>query len=197
MRYTAAFNGKIVLPEDQRTQYSMDFEDREHDNPLPRDGLPRITSEGLAILLEGLRGDFHRWKWAIGNHPLELPAGCARNFFVRAMEERPHFIAEFWTGLKWPRTKTNVRAMPHYCFDEVDDMVSKYATEPRAYITLRQTADHWAYAPVYVDAIELWADAIAAEDDGDGMVDCTACKPQAKVDKTPVTTLDAWMGAGQ
>lgn len=187
MIYTAAFNGEIVLPEDQRTQYSMDFDDREHDNPLPRDGLPRITSEGLAILLEGLRGDFHRWKWSIGNHPLELPAGTVRNAFIRAMEDEPHFLADTWTGHKWPNTKHNHRAMPTFPFDEVDTM-SVY-TEPQGHINLRQSSDYWASAPIFIDDIELWEDGPA--DDDEELVDCT---PAPEPVKAPTfATLDKWV----
>lgn len=190
--YTAAFNGEIIPPEDQRTQYSMDFEDREHDNPLPRDGLPRITSEGLAILLEGLHGDFHRWKWSIGNHPLELPAGTVRNVQIRAMKDEPHFLADTWTGLKWPKTKHNYRAMPTFFFDEVDTM-SVY-NEPHGYIMLCQSSDHWAGAPIFIDDIELWEDGPA--DDEEELVDCCTPAPEPAKALT-FATLDAWMGAGQ
>lgn len=191
MRYYAAFNGEIKLPTDRRTQY---FAITDEENPLPKDGLPRITSEGLEILKEGLRGDFSRWMWAIGNHPLEVPGKHLRNCIIRAMKDEPHFIAELWTGSRWPATKHNVRAITEYCFDELDDMGNEYRTEPVYYVKLRQTSDYWAGAPIFVDDLELWENGTAVEDeDDDGMVEC----PVVRKDPEPICTLDAWMGASQ
>lgn len=188
MRYLAQFEGAIIPPIDSRTQY---FAITDEGNPLPKDGLPRITTEGLEILKEGLRGDFSHWVWSIGNHPLELPGKHMRNLIIRAMDDEPHFIAEFWTGSRYPKTKHNVRALPNYCFDEIDDMGTEYRTEPIYYIKLCQSFDFWSGAPIFVDNIELLGDGIEDEDDGDGMIECIATTPKTP-NKVEVSALDRW-----
>lgn len=103
----------IIPPTEKKTQYVMDYDK----STLPADGFPRITSEGVEILKEGLRGDFSRWRWSIGNHPLEMPAEHVRNLIIRTMSDRPHFYAEFWFGPRFPVTKRNRVLAPYVVFD--------------------------------------------------------------------------------
>ena len=150
MIYRAQFDGEPLLPEDQRTQYPWDT----GDNPLPQDGLPRITSEGMSILLEGLRGDFRRWCWGIGNHPLQMPNKHTRNLYITAMKDRPHFLAKFYYGDRFPRVGYMIFTA-YSPFDTVDT----YTTEEGASssgIRLCQAADHYAAVPVQVDDANIW-----------------------------------------
>ena len=183
---------EIILPEDQRTQYAWDYESQ-----LPKDGLPRMTLEGIEILAEGLRGDFHRWRWGIGNHPLEMPQEHLRNITIHAMKDRPHFMAAFWFGTDYPIVNYRV-CTPRAPFDTLDRMITKYHTEPPTSVHLRSSADYWQYVPVQIGDNLLWDDKARAkwapgttEPDEDEPEDyCEASSPRNG-------TLDAWMGADE
>ncbi len=190
MIHRAHFDGEVQLPTDQRMQYFHEPTDR-----LPRDGLPRITMEGLAILAEGLRGDFSRWRWAIGNHPLEVPAEHVSNIQIRAMKDEPHFIAKFWYGDTCPVVKYHLLT-PAYVFDTLDTMA--VFDQPPTHIYLRQEADPWAYCPVLVDDHLLWTEAERGrfkgtsgpvQYDGEDEDDATVRGPAQG-------TLDAWIEEG-
>lgn len=192
MMVDAGFEGEVKLPVDQRTQYFWEPGDR-----LPRDGLPRITAEGVKLLAEGLRGDFSGWRWAIGNHPLELPSEHVSNFQVRAMKDRPHFLAKFWYGDTFPAVKYHVLT-PSYAFDMLDTMT--VWDEPATCIHLRSRSDPWAYCPVVVDDNLLWTEAEhgrfkgtsgPVQDDGEDEDDT---EDDAPVRGPAQGTLDAWMG---
>ena len=117
--YTAAWTGETILPDTQETQLARTADDF-GGCPLPRDGLPRITQEGIAILAEGLRGDFHRWRWSIGNHPLELPCEHVSNLRIAAMKDEPHYVAHAYTGKEFPLTYHNMVMVPWFVFDKLD-----------------------------------------------------------------------------
>lgn len=134
--------GPIRIPEDRKPQYwSIDSDG----NPLPDNGFPRITSEALEILKEGLNGDFRRWKCGIGNHPYELPANQIRNITICATPEGDHFVAKPWTGMYYPMTDKNTSAIPWYAFDEIDE-----AYDQR--IMLKRSDDFWFGLPVFLDS---------------------------------------------
>ncbi len=115
------------------------------DCPLPDDGFPRITTEGVAILREGLAGDFTRWLWGIGNHPLEIPLRETRNLVIRAMKDEPHFYATFWFGHYYPQTKKYKVLTPWFCFDQLDTYLSEHSPEEYTdTVHLRQTSDYWS-----------------------------------------------------
>ena len=129
--------GPIRIPTDRRTQYYPEGE-----NALPNDGFPRLTSEGLEILKEGLNGDFARWKVSIGNHPYELPYSEVRNFQVCATHEGDHFVAHCYTGLHYPQTTKNSVVIPWYSFDKVDE---NYGKEK---VMLTRSDDFWFGLPI-------------------------------------------------
>ena len=197
MIHEVSFGEEVKLPIDQVTQYSHE----DHGN-LPEDGLPRITTEGIQILIEGMHGDFSRWRWGIGNHPLEMPSEHIRNILIRADKDTPHFIAEHWTGDTFPSVKYKVLA-PYYSFDQLDTMQSEFATDPPENIVLRQSHDWWTRVSVCIDDKCLWterernrfkgtsgpADYDGEDDEDDGMVECCT-QPKA-------CTLDAWMGVDE
>ena len=196
MIHRARFDGEVQFPTDQRMQYFHEPTDR-----LPRDGLPRITMEGLAILTEGLRGDFSRWRWSIGNHPLEVPAEHVSNIQIRAMKDEPHFIARFWYGPAFPQVNYAVLA-PDYIFDEVDTMTLGEDDPERIY--LRQEADPWAHCPVMIEDNMLWTErdrsrfaraepAGAPQSDEE---DEDEAQEGAPAQMPAQGTLDAWMEEG-
>ena len=191
MRYPAHFESAITLPDSHSIQSFIQLND-EKINPLPKDGLPRITTEGVEILKEGLRGDFSRWVWSIGNHPLEIPDRCVRNLIIRAMNDRPHFIAEFWSGNRFPKTKHLPNLLPYYCFDVLDTLVTEYHTEPIYRIHLKQSADYWAHIPILIDDLEIATDGFEDDSEGDGMAEVVINKPTKTPDDAAVTTLDRW-----
>lgn len=148
MTQFVAGSGEIILPpvDREHTQFPTDYGGE--DNPLPDDGFPRITSEGVKILIEGIRGDFSRWCWGIGNHPIELPARCVRNLTVRCMKDELHFIARFYYGTHYPQTTKYQNLAPDFVFDKVDDMMGY---TDRTSIRLLQSADYWAGVSVLID----------------------------------------------
>ena len=188
--------GEIILPDNPNSYDNMmgKYDDR---NPLPNDGLPRMTSEGIEILAEGLRGDFHRWRWGIGNHPLEMPVEHIRNLTIHCMKDEPHFMAAFWFG-EYPIV--NYRACtPWIPFDTLDRMHTQYHEGPTTNIQLRSSADYWFYIPVQIDSNYLWDEKARAkwarraecEDEPDEDEPEDPCEPEGPRN----ATLDAWMGA--
>ena len=90
---------------------------------LPNDGWPRISSEGIAILKEGLAGDFSRWeKVGYLNHPMCLPSEHVENASISCDPETPSFAIRFWYG-EFPKIKDAVLA-PTFEFNEIDDMAT-------------------------------------------------------------------------
>ena len=183
----ADFSAGILLPPNDG-DHQQPWEDT---STLPRDGLPRITTEGVRILAEGLRGDFRRWVWTIGNHPLEIPREHVRNVRICAMDDRPHFVAHAYTGIEYPQTKKGANMIPWYCFDELDTMITKYHTEDPTSIHLRQTADYWAYLPILTDSNDAPKSKVPEEidDEDDGMEEC----PLAEKKAPAACSLDAWI----
>ena len=86
--------------------------------PLPDDGFPRITSEGVRLLQAGLTGDFTGWVKRPANHPMEIPSEHVRNCGFHANPESMHFIATVWFG-PYPRLDGECMA-PHIEFDAID-----------------------------------------------------------------------------
>lgn len=152
-KITADFSAGIILPPRGRNyleEYSLDIK-----NPLPEDGFVRITEEGAKILAEGLRGDFSRWAWGIGNHPIIFPSWShARNLRITAMDDRPHFQAQFWYGSHFPQTKHYQVMAPSFTFDTLD-FHEEY--DPRTSVTLGQSSDYWAHLGILLDGMERCA----------------------------------------
>lgn len=142
------FDESLKLPDTQETEY-YDSES----SSLPKDGLPRISKEGMEILIEGLQGDFSRWSWGIGNHPLHIPYTHTQNVIIDAMKDRPHFIAKFWFGENYPQVNYCVM-VPWFCFDEVDTYTLREEEINR--IHLRQSTDCWASATLQIDDCNIW-----------------------------------------
>lgn len=142
------FDESLKLPDAQETEY-YDSES----SSLPKDGLPRISKEGMEILIEGLQGDFSRWSWGIGNHPLHIPYAHTQNVIIDAMKDRPHFIAKFWFGENYPQVNYCVM-VPWFCFDEVDTYTLREDEINR--IHLRQSTDCWASATLQIDDCNIW-----------------------------------------
>lgn len=175
---------EVRLPEDPRAQW---WSESDAKNPLPKDGLPRITREGIIILYEGLKGDFRRWRQGIGNHPLEMPLEHIRNITIHAEKNRPHFVARVWYG-DFPVVKYRVLA-PLVPFDTMDTGVTQYTPEDPETITLG-SSDCWLRIPVAVDDNLLWDRTALKTDEADEDEPedhCRANKPRNG-------TLDAWMG---
>lgn len=191
------WTAEIILPDSQTQQY---FNEYEEINPLPNDGLPRITLEGLDILAEGLRGDFHRWRWGIGNHPLEMPLEHIRNMTIHSMKDEPHFIVSFWYGTEYPIV--GYRNMtPWVPFDILDLQQTQYRIEHPDTISLRNSGDFWFHISVQVGDAYLWdekarrkwAKNTPREDDSDEDEPEDYCEPE----RPKNGTLDAWMGAAE
>lgn len=141
------FDESLKLPDRQDTEYY------DEGSSLPKDGLPRISKEGMEILIEGLQGDFSRWSWGIGNHPLHIPYTHTQNVIIDAMKDRPHFIAKFWFGENYPQVNYCVM-VPWFCFDEVDTYTLREDEINR--IHLRQSTDCWAFATLQIDDCNIW-----------------------------------------
>ena len=202
---TASFDGPVTLPTYSRSYENICTREDDRGIGLPNDGIPRISTEGAEILIEGLHGDFSRWCWGIGNHPLEIPVRHVRNLHIRAMKDEPHFIASFYCGHDYPITIKNQVLTPNFCFDQVDTMriepgrFEASETDPYNHIAwgdsihLRQSADFWAYAPIMLDdnGILRTRGVIEETDEEDeGMEECPV-----RIEHAPRATasLDAWM----
>ena len=140
---------------------------------LPHDGLPRITSEGAEILVEGLHKDFARWEWSIGNHPFEIPAEHCYNCSICATREGDHFVAHAYTGKSYPQTKHNNGVVPWFCFDKVD---LNESVTIRTHIALESTLDFWSHMIIFLDDKEA-AGALVIEDECDDDECMEACEP--------------------
>lgn len=152
MIYAVEWPDEVVLPAiDARNTWSPCDP---YSAELPADGFPRITGEGVEVLKEGMHGDFTRWAWGIGNHPMELPSKYLRNCHIRAMKDRPHFYIGFWYGLHYPQTKRNLVLTPWYCFDQLD--LNESVTD-RTTIALRQSSDYWSHLSLLLDDKEVCA----------------------------------------
>ena len=192
------WTSEIILPEDQGTQYAFEYENK---CPLPRDGLPRITLEGIEILSEGLRGDFHRWRWGIGNHPLEMPLEHIRNLTIHCMKDEPHFMASFWFG-EFPQV--NYRVMtPWVPFDTLDRRITQYADKDPETIHLAASQDWWMHISVQVGDNFLWTPkernrwtpTHEYDDEEDPEDDQEDDEPVCPGIRPKNATLDAWMGS--
>ncbi len=86
---------------------------------LPADGFPRISSEGIKLLLAGLDGDFSGWVRRPANHPMEIPSEHVRNCGICADPESMHFIVTVWYGPEYPRLDGACMA-PDVEFDAID-----------------------------------------------------------------------------
>lgn len=157
----ADFSPEIILPDHREVQCPGRI-----DSPLPDDGLPRITPEGIRILSEGMRGDFTRWKWGIGNHPLEMPRDHLRNAVIHAMKDEPHFTVGFWTGNTFPQVKHTSFA-PTCSFDRVDTgeiepgRFDSVEDDPLGHLRWGEIVylgsdDFWEHFPLAVGSAYLW-----------------------------------------
>lgn len=101
---------------DQPYNYSLAYDKI---NPLPADGFPRITSEGLRILKEGLEGDFTNWAYFNGNHTQEIPADMIHNAGISADPETRHYQIKIWHGLTCPQVDY-LNLAPTIEFDKIE-----------------------------------------------------------------------------
>lgn len=206
---TASFEGPVTLPSTANSYHNFSMDQDQKGRGLPKDGLPRISTEGARILIEGLRGDFSRWVWGIGNHPMELPQEYCRNIHIRAMKDEPHFIASFWFGNTYPQTTKNLVLTPNYCFDQVDTLkiepgrFETMETDPFNHVTLsdhlllRQTSDYWSRCSIMLDDNGVIRNGCIEDDletDADEEDEEEPC-PLKIEERIHRTTLDAWMGA--
>lgn len=137
-------HGPICLPPYTRHQrFAEDVE-----CSLPHDGFPRITSEGAEIVYEGLCGNFSRWAWGIGNHPLEVPIEHTSNVRICATEQGDHFVCHAYTGMHYPQTTKNQSLIPWFVFDKID-MHDEY--NPRTSVELKSRTDWWASLALLLD----------------------------------------------
>lgn len=86
---------------------------------LPHDGIPRISSEGLAMVERGLAGDFTGWERRPQNHPMEIPLEMLSNLRIMADPETMDFIACPWYGMAYPRLDGTYIA-PYIRFNGID-----------------------------------------------------------------------------
>ncbi len=114
-----------------------------HPNPLPKDGLPRITKDGYRILKDGMAGNLDEWAGSIGNHPLALPPNMCRNLCIRYDPDNQHFNVEFWYGQDYPRVDDYLCLAPCYTFDSLTETEGEY-------IKLGQKLDKYAWDGVII-----------------------------------------------
>lgn len=121
-------------------------------NPLPADGLPRITSEGYRILRNGLNGYLDEWAEQIGNHPLTLPNDLTRNLNIAYDPEKNHFTIEFWYGQKAPLIDDCLVLTPTFYFDKIEEwpIKSLRGNEPLEYIKIGQSNDVYPWDGVII-----------------------------------------------
>jgi|GEM_PF-4957900 len=135
-KHTKLACGPIRRPEARRSHEMMN-----KDGSLPRDGFPRITTEGIHILEEGLNGDFRRWALTCTNHPFELPYGELQNCSIHATEDMEHFEVCVWFGHEYPRVQDKCIA-PSYEFDTITNYEdSEYITWKMEDIYLSHSRD--------------------------------------------------------
>ncbi len=109
---------------------------------LPRDGFPRITSEGIRLLQQGLTGDFEGWAHKTSNHPMEIPETEVSNCAIRADPTTMHFYATTWFGHGCPKLHGIIMA-PQTRFDAVE-LYGDY-TPPTATIKLHTSDKPWGW----------------------------------------------------
>jgi len=86
---------------------------------LPCDGFPRITSEGIRLLRQGLAGNFEGWERYPTNHPMEVPRSQLRNCAICADPKTMHLYCTAWFGYEFPVLGGTLMA-PRVPFDAID-----------------------------------------------------------------------------
>lgn len=109
---------------------------------LPRDGFPRITSEGIRLLRQGLAGNFEGWERYPTNHPMEVPRSHLSNCAICADPTTMHFYAVVWFGHGCPKLHGIVMA-PQICFDAVQ--LNEDCSPPTATIKLHTSDKPWGW----------------------------------------------------
>ena len=122
------------------------------DNPLPNDGLPRITLEGYRILKNGLIGSFDEWEKQIGNHPLTLPNGTCSNVKICCDPEKNHFALSVWYGQNYPVIDDCLALAPVFYFDKIEEwpIQSVRGSDKLEYIKLGQSYDVYPWDGVII-----------------------------------------------
>lgn len=118
---------------------------------LPHDGFPRISTEGIRLLQQGLAGDFEGWEKIPANHPMELPRTELSNCSICADPETMHFIARAWHGIQYPRLDSHGMDVSVE-FDEID-LKEGYNPTPDT-INLTRSHKPWGWltrVPLAVD----------------------------------------------
>lgn len=108
----------------------------------PCDGFPRISSEGIRLLMQGLAGDFEGWSLKTSNHPMEIPEEEVSNCAIRADPSTMHFYAVTWFGHGCPKLHGIVMA-PQISFDAVD--LREYYNPPTETIRLHTSDKPWGW----------------------------------------------------
>lgn len=160
---------------------------------LPRDGVPRISPEGIGLLTKGLAGDFSGWdRVPYLNHPNVLPDRCLSNAVIRA-DDRGHFTASVWFGSVYPTVK-GMQVVPVVVFDRMD--LKEGYSPPSPTIELRG-ADHWNRTVLLKGDGLSFACGAAGRCDPEESEDCP-CKPESRIgraveaQKPVVRTLEEW-----
>lgn len=131
--------------------------EQKYPNPLPKDGVPRLTLDGYRILKAGMKGDFSEWAEQIGNHPLTLPPNVTRNLKISCDKENNHFKVSFWYGELYPIIDDCLCLGPSINFDIIQEWPlesHRGKDEKLEYIKLGQSSDCWGW----VDGIIILID---------------------------------------
>lgn len=162
---------------------------------LPADGFPRISSEGIRLLVAGLAGDFTGWERHPTNHPLEIPREHVRNCAICADPVKMHFICTTWYGSQYPRLDGAGMA-PRVEFDAVD--LKEIYVPPTCTISLYRKGG-WGFCTGVLLGIDdrgvgtrettrfdvPTAIPVDAPDDEEDEADCTECRDRQR-------TLGEW-----
>lgn len=159
---------------------------------LPRDGVPRISTEGIRLLEQGLAGDFGGWETVpYLNHPHVLPDRCLSNVVVRA-DDRGHFTAMVWFGPSYPTVK-GMRVAPVVVFDRMD---LKEAYSPPSPTIDLIGGDRWNRVVLLKDDELAFKGAVGEDDAGEEEgCPCDEPKPDEGTARAPrplFRTLEDW-----
>lgn len=111
---------------------------------IPRDGIPRISSEGLEMVERGLKGDFTGWVRSPANHPLSIPESMLSNLRICVDPDTMDFLAIPWYGKQFPKLD-GLSMAPRIRFNGVDRQSYCIPPTPVCRFTLRDGSRPWEF----------------------------------------------------
>lgn len=169
---------------------------------LPHDGFPRISSEGIRLLQQGMAGDFSGWRSIPTNHPRELPQSELSNCAIYADPKEMHFICRAWAG-PWPQlhgvgmvptVEFDTLNLNEVCIPQSDTIYLTSSRKPWGFLVGVQLAvDDRGYGSKDTTIFGKPEQAVIEEEDEHEVFEVQACQRTLEGFRWPTATSSAQM----